>query len=121
MCIRDSLGANTPMPVDIRLLSATNLPLRELANEAKFRKDLIYRINTVEITVPPRRERGEDIILLAEHFLKMYEKKYFKQKFRLADSAKKKLMLYHYPGNVRELQYTIERGDVYKRQFLSHL
>ncbi len=77
------LGANTPMPVDIRLLSATNLPLRELANEAKFRKDLIYRINTVEITVPPLRERGEDIILLAKHFLKMYEKKYFKQKFRL--------------------------------------
>ena len=100
------------MPVDIRLLSATNLPLRELANEAKFRKDLIYRINTVEITVPPLRERGEDIILLAEHFLKMYEKKYFKQKFRLADSAKKKLMLYHYPGNVRELQYTIERGVI---------
>ncbi len=106
------LGANTPMPVDIRLLSATNLPLRELANEAKFRKDLIYRINTVEITVPPLRERGEDIILLAKHFLKMYEKKYFKQKFRLADSAKKKLMLYHYPGNVRELQYTIERGVI---------
>lgn len=106
------LGANTPTPVDIRLLSATNLPLRELANETRFRKDLIYRINTVEITVPPLRERGEDIILLAEHFLTMYEKKYFKQKFRLADSAKKKLMLYHYPGNVRELQYTMERGVI---------
>lgn len=106
------LGANTPIPVDIRLLSATNLPLRELANETRFRKDLIYRINTVEITVPPLRERGEDIILLAEHFLEIYEKKYFKQKFRLSDSAKKKLMLYHYPGNVRELQYTIERGVI---------
>lgn len=106
------LGANAPTPVDIRLLSATNLPLRELANETRFRKDLIYRINTVEITVPPLRERGEDIILLAEHFLEMYEKKYFKQKFRLSDSAKKKLMLYHYPGNVRELQYTIERGVI---------
>lgn len=106
------LGANAPTPVDIRLLSATNLPLRELANETHFRKDLIYRINTVEITVPPLRERGEDIILLAEHFLEIYEKKYFKQKFRLSDSAKKKLMLYHYPGNVRELQYTIERGVI---------
>lgn len=106
------LGANTPTSVDIRLLTATNLPLRELANEARFRKDLIYRINTVEVTVPPLRERGEDIILLAEHFLEIYEKKYFKQKFRLADSAKKKLMLYHYPGNVRELQYTIERGVI---------
>lgn len=81
------LGANSPTAVDIRLLSATNLPLRELANETRFRKDLIYRINTVEITVPPLRERGEDIILLAEHFLEMYEKKYFKQKFRLSDSA----------------------------------
>lgn len=106
------LGANAPTPVDIRLLSATNLPLRELANETHFRRDLIYRINTVEITVPPLRERGEDIILLAEHFLEIYEKKYFKQKFRLSDSAKKILMLYHYPGNVRELQYTIERGVI---------
>jgi len=106
------LGANTPTPVDIRLISATNLPLHELANEDRFRKDLIYRINTVEITVPPLRERDEDIIRLAEYFLEMYEKKYFKQKFRLSDSAKKKLMLYHYPGNVRELQYTIERGVI---------
>lgn len=106
------LGANTPAPVDIRLISATNLPLRELANEERFRKDLIYRINTVEITVPPLRERGEDILLLAEHFLEIYKRKYFKQKFRLSDSARKKLMLYHYPGNVRELQYTIERGVI---------
>lgn len=106
------LGANTPAPVDIRLISATNLPLRELANEERFRKDLIYRINTVEIAVPPLRERGEDILLLAEHFLEIYKRKYFKQKFRLSDSARKKLMLYHYPGNVRELQYTIERGVI---------
>lgn len=106
------LGANTPTPIDIRLLSATNLAMRELSNEARFRKDLIYRINTVEITVPPLRERGEDIILLAEYFLEMYEKKYFKQKFRLSDAARKKLMVYQYPGNVRELQYTIERGVI---------
>lgn len=106
------LGANAPVAVDIRLLSATNLPIRELANEERFRKDLIYRINTVEITVPPLREREEDIIRLAAYFLKVYEKKYFKQKFRLADAAKKKLMAYHYPGNVRELQYTIERGVI---------
>lgn len=106
------LGENKPIPVDIRLITATNLPLRELANEERFRKDLIYRINTVEITIPPLRERGNDIILLAEHFLRIYEKKYLKQKFRLSDSAVKKLMLYHYPGNVRELQYTIERGVI---------
>lgn len=106
------LGANAATPVDIRLISATNLPLYELANEEHFRKDLIYRINTVEITIPPLREREGDIILLAEYFLEMYEKKYFKQKIRLSDSAKKKLMLYHYPGNVRELQYTIERSVI---------
>lgn len=106
------LGANTPTPVDLRLISATNLPLHELANEERFRKDLVYRINTVEITVPPLRQREEDIIRLAEYFLEMYEKKYFKQKLRLSDPAKKKLMLYHYPGNVRELQYTIERGVI---------
>lgn len=106
------LGANTPTPVDIRLITATNLPLRELALEDRFRKDLIYRINTVEITVPPLRQRGEDILLLANYFLEMYAKKYFKQKLRLSDAARKKLMLYPYPGNVRELQYTIERGVI---------
>lgn len=106
------LGANKPIPVDIRLISATNRPLHELANEEHFRKDLIYRINTVEITVPPLRERGDDILLLADHFLKVYEKKYFKQQLRLADSARKKLMRYTYPGNVRELQYTIERSVI---------
>lgn len=106
------LGSNNPIHVDIRLISATNLPLHELANEERFRKDLIYRINTVEILVPPLRERSEDIVLLAEHFLEMYSKKYRRQKLQLSDSAKKKLMLYHYPGNVRELQYTIERGVI---------
>lgn len=106
------LGANVPTSVDIRLISATNLSLWELADEERFRKDLIYRINTVEITVPPLRERNGDILLLATHFLEMYGRKYFKQKLRLADSAKKKLMLHHYPGNVRELQYTIERGVI---------
>lgn len=106
------LGTNQPIPVDIRLISATNLPLYELANEERFRKDLIYRINTVEIVIPPLRKRNGDIILLAEHFLELYEKKYLKQKLRLSDSAKKKLTLYHYPGNVRELQYTIERGVI---------
>jgi len=106
------LGANIPTSVDIRLISATNISLRELANEERFRKDLIYRINTVEIIVPPLRERNGDIILLAEYFLEVYGKKYFKKKLCLSDSAKKKLMLYHYPGNVRELQYTIERGVI---------
>jgi len=106
------LGSNQPIPVDIRLICATNLPLSELANESKFRKDLIYRINTVEITVPPLRKRGNDIILLANHFLKMYAGKYMKPVLKFDDSALQKLMQYHYPGNVRELQYTIERAII---------
>lgn len=106
------LGSNQPIPVDIRLICATNLPLSELANENKFRKDLVYRINTVEITVPPLRRRGDDIILLAKHFLKLYAGKYMKPALKFDDGALHKLMQYHYPGNVRELQYTIERAII---------
>jgi two-component system, NtrC family, response regulator HydG len=72
------LGSNEPIPINIRLICATNLPLQELANESRFRKDLIYRINTVEITVPPLRKRGDDILLLAKHFSKIYSNKYLK-------------------------------------------
>ena len=106
------LGSNQPVPVDIRLICATNLPLTELANENKFRKDLVYRINTVEITVPPLRRRSSDIVLLAKHFLKLYAGKYMKPVIKFDDSALQKLMQYHYPGNVRELQYTIERAII---------
>ena len=106
------LGTNIPIPVDIRLITATNVPFTELANEQHFRKDLIYRINTVEITVPPLRKRGNDIILLARHFLRIYEKKYLKSQIRLSDSAQNKLMTYAYPGNVRELQYAVERAVI---------
>jgi len=106
------LGTNTPVPVNLRLLSATNVPLSELANERRFRKDLIYRINTVELTVPPLRERGDDILLLTKHFLKMYERKYMKSELQLSEHAGAKLMQHTYPGNVRELQYAIERAVI---------
>ena len=106
------LGDNQPIPIDIRLICATNLPLSELANENKFRKDLIYRINTVEIVVPPLRTRGDDIILLANHFSKLYSNKYLKPGLQFDKSAKEKLMQYHFPGNVRELQYSIERAVI---------
>jgi len=106
------LGTNTPISVDMRLISATNVPLVELSNEQRFRKDLIYRINTVEITVPPLRERGNDILLLTGFFLKQYEKKYLKSELKLSDTAKYKLMQHTYPGNVRELQYAIERAVI---------
>ena len=114
------LGTNQPLPIDIRLVCATNVTLADLANENRFRKDLIYRINTVEITVPPLRKRQEDILMLAKHFANVYTTKYMKPSIEFDTMAMDKLQLYHYPGNVRELQYTIERavimsdGDVLK-------
>jgi two-component system response regulator HydG len=103
------LGSNQSSPIDIRLICATNVPFSELANESRFRKDLIYRINTVEITIPPLRKRVEDIGLLARHFVKLYAAKYFKPDMELDAMALNKLQQYHFPGNVRELQYVIER------------
>lgn len=114
------LGTNTPVPVDIRLLCATNMPLVELANEQKFRKDLIYRINTVEIVVPPLRARKDDIDLLARHFINFYGTKYLKPEIQLSEKALKKLLDYHYPGNVRELQYIIERAVIMSDEELLH-
>lgn len=106
------LGSNQPLPIDIRLICATNLPIHELGNESRFRKDLIYRINTVEITVPPLRRRQADIYALAEHFAHLYAEKYMKPLLKFDQSAIDKLNQYHYPGNVRELQYTIERAVI---------
>ena len=114
------LGSNEQIPVDIRLICATNLPLNELANESKFRKDLVYRINTVEITIPPLRKRKDDIVMLAKHYAKIYADKYIKPTPDFDATCKEKLMQYAFPGNVRELQYSIERavimaeGDVLK-------
>jgi two-component system, NtrC family, response regulator HydG len=106
------LGSNQPVPIDIRLICATNVAFTELANEARFRKDLIYRINTVEITIPPLKKRSSDISLLAKHFVKIYAAKYFKPDMELDNTALNKLGQYHFPGNVRELQYVIERAVI---------
>jgi DNA-binding NtrC family response regulator len=106
------LGSNDPIPVDIRLICATNLPLSELANENRFRKDLIYRINTVELTTPPLRKREDDVILLARYFADMYSAKYMKPSIELDNKAIEKLLHYSFPGNVRELQYSIERAVI---------
>ena len=106
------LGTNNATPIDIRLVCATNVPMSELSNEARFRKDLIYRINTVEIIVPPLRKRGNDIVRLAKHFCKVYSNKYLKPSLEFDREAVDKLVSYHYPGNVRELQYAIERAVI---------
>jgi len=106
------LGTNKAVDIDIRLICATNLPLSELANENRFRKDLIYRINTVEINMPPLRRRSDDIVILAKHFAKVYATKYLKPAMDFEPAALQKLRMYNYPGNVRELQYTIERAVI---------
>jgi two-component system, NtrC family, response regulator HydG len=106
------LGSNEQIPIDIRLICATNLPLNELANESKFRKDLIYRINTVEITIPPLRKRKDDILMLAKHYAKIYADKYIKPTPDFDAACKEKLLQYTFPGNVRELQYSIERAVI---------
>ncbi len=106
------VGANQPMPVDIRLICATNMPLQKMVEEGTFRQDLLYRINTVEIHVPPLSDRVEDIPLLAEHYLNHYAKKYHKTVTTIAPEAMDKLKRYAWPGNIRELQHAIERAVI---------
>lgn len=106
------LGTNDKVQVDIRLICATNLPLSVLGDESKFRRDLIYRINTVEITIPPLRDRKEDIQPIAAHYANVYAQKYGKPALSFSKEAQKKLNKYTYPGNVRELQYAIERAII---------
>ena len=106
------LGSNDTIDIDIRLVCATNLPIAELANENRFRKDLIYRINTVEIVIPPLRKREDDIILLAKHFARIYANKYLKPEPVFDIKALEKMKQYLFPGNVRELQYTMERAVI---------
>jgi DNA-binding NtrC family response regulator len=106
------LGSNKTIDVDVRLICATNMPIQEMVARKEFRQDLLYRINTVELKIPPLRERPEDIPLLIEHFLNVYSKKYKKNIKRLNITTLKKLEKYHWPGNVRELQHAIERAII---------
>ncbi len=106
------LGSNESIPVDIRLISATNSDLMKLTEEHLFREDLLYRINTVVIEMPPLRERGEDIVLLAEYFLNRFSGKYQKPALKMGQKALEKLQQYPWPGNVRELQHTIENAVI---------
>ena len=104
------VGSNQAVDVDIRLVCATNMPLHQMVQEGKFRQDLLYRINTVEIQIPPLCDRVEDIPMLANHFLHYYAKKYRKDVLSISTEALTKLKKYAWPGNVRELQHSIERA-----------
>ncbi len=106
------IGTNKAIAVDIRLICATNMPVHDMIGENTFRQDLLYRINTVEITIPPLRERVNDIPLLAKHFVTMYASKYRKSISKIDDNALKKLQEYGWPGNIRELQHAVERGII---------
>ncbi|MDR3218423.1 MAG: sigma-54 dependent transcriptional regulator [Dysgonamonadaceae bacterium] len=106
------VGDNKPIPVDIRLISATNRNLQESVLKNEFREDLLYRINTIQIEIPPLRERKDDIPLLAGFFLKKYARKYNKENTQLSDEAAEKLKTYHWPGNIRELQHTLEKAVI---------
>lgn len=106
------VGSNKEIAVDFRLICATNMPLYDMIYEKKFRQDLLYRINTVEIRVPPLRERLEDLPLLVDHFLQQYGRKYKRNGIRVDKSIFTKLKKYHWPGNIRELQHAIERAVI---------
>lgn len=106
------LGSTRNIPIDVRFISATNADIYESVENGDFRQDLLYRINTIEIHIPPLRDRGNDIILLAEQFLTRYKNKYKKDIQGIAQDAKRKLESYNWPGNVRELQNTVERAVV---------
>ncbi len=106
------IGSNIPKPVDFRLICATNASISDLVIQKQFRQDLLYRINTVEIDIPPLRERKEDVPLLCDHFLNIYLKKYNKEQKEISQGALNKLIDYQWPGNVRELQHAIERAII---------
>jgi DNA-binding NtrC family response regulator len=106
------VGSNKDTPIDIRLICATNMPLYDMVKENRFRQDLLYRINTIEIEIPPLRERFEDIPLLANHFLRQYSAKYEKNVAKISDAAMTRMHKHNWPGNIRELQHSIERAVI---------
>lgn len=109
------VGSNQARPIDVRVISATNMPVYEMVKDRSFRQDLLYRINTIEIHLPSLRERAEDILLLGEHFLNLYNRKYNRNISGVSASLKKALLAYPWPGNVRELQHAMERAVIMAR------
>jgi DNA-binding NtrC family response regulator len=106
------VGSSISISLDIRIISATNRFLDEMIDAGEFRQDLLYRLNTVEINLPPLRERPEDVSLLLAFFLKQYGNKYHKSGLKANLSTIKRLEKYHWPGNVREFQHAVERAVI---------
>ncbi len=106
------IGSNQPIPINIRLVSATNKNLLEMVEKGLFREDLLYRLNTIQIEIPPLRQRGNDILILADFFLKKFAYKYDKNTLKINNKAQEKLLNYYWPGNIRELEHTIEKAVI---------
>jgi DNA-binding NtrC family response regulator len=106
------IGSNNTVPVDVRLISATNKPLYQMTESFEFRQDLLYRLNTVELILPPLRERREDIGLLTDHYIKIFSEQYGKEGIAIEDETTSKLEQYHWPGNIRELAHALERAVI---------
>jgi two-component system, NtrC family, response regulator HydG len=114
------IGSNNQVPVNVRLITATNMPLYEMADSFSFRQDLLYRINTVEIMLPPLRDRKEDIEVIADHYLRVFSERYGKPGIKIRGDAYLKMHEYHWPGNIRELAHCIERAVILcKRETLT--
>ncbi len=106
------LGENRERSIDVRLICATNMPIHQMVHENGFRQDLLYRINTVELEVPPLRKRKEDIPILTKRFLEKFAHKYHKGSLKISERAMDQLCEYRWPGNIRELEHTIERAVI---------
>ena len=106
------VGSNKVIDVDVRVIAATNLPRDQLTSESSFRQDLLFRLNTVEIELPPLRERVEDIPLLVDHYLHYYARKYKRPVAALSDQAREVMLGYRWPGNIRALRHAVERAVI---------
>lgn len=106
------VGSDKATEIDIRLISATNKDPFLLINQELFREDLLYRLNTIKIELPPLRDRGDDILIIADFFLKRFSKKYNKGEIRISSSGIDSLLCHKWPGNIRELKHTIEKAVI---------
>ena len=106
------IGSNIPFELDVRIVAATNNLIYDMVNEGSFRQDLLYRLNTVEIFVPPLRDRKDDVPLLTDHYFTLFSIRYKKQGVTISSGVIEKLINYNWPGNVRELQHAVERAVI---------
>lgn len=110
------VGSNKPIALDVRLMCATNMNIEKMVADKTFRQDLLYRVNTIELELPPLRDRPEDISALADYYLKLYAKKYNRPVNDISNALVKKMQQYNWPGNIRELQHAVERAVILSQE-----